>query len=210
MGTFTAKVISEEISFKHNGDELTASTDRGEKKKHPICMNSLSSERASLEGECKGRMSTRLASYDEVMHLVFFFFKHSPITSREPSPLSWRLEKLMCFLMTSCPAADTGAHAHECHGHCSVPRSLCACCNQQAGTSPGEEGEFGQITHQRERQIHFDIRFPGIPLLVKWHGVLSPNEDKRGWWSARWKCSKYRLENGGLLHQFGIAFCIIS
>lgn len=78
MGTFTAKVISEEISFKHNGDELTASTDRGEKKKHPICMNSLSSERASLGVECKGRMSTRLASYDEVMHLVFFFFKIQP------------------------------------------------------------------------------------------------------------------------------------
>lgn len=45
MGTFMAKVISEEISFKHNGDERTVSTDRGEKKKHPVCMNSLSSER---------------------------------------------------------------------------------------------------------------------------------------------------------------------
>lgn len=103
-----------------------------------------------------------------------------------------------------------GAHAHECHGHCSVPCSLCACCDQQAGTSPGEEGEFGQITHQRERQIHFDIRLPGIPLLVKWHGTLYSNEDKRGWRSTCWKYSEYRLENGGLLHHFGIAFCIIS
>lgn len=75
MGTFMAKVITEEVPFKHDGNELATSADRRQGKRHPICINSLSSERiASPGGECRRRMSTCLASHDEVMHLCFFFF----------------------------------------------------------------------------------------------------------------------------------------
>lgn len=78
MGTFMAKVITEEVSFKHNGDEPAMRAERWEGKRHPICINSLSSERIASPGEeCKRRMSTCLASHDEVMH--FFFFKHGQL-----------------------------------------------------------------------------------------------------------------------------------
>lgn len=51
MGTFPAKVITEEFAFKHNGDEPSLSADRWESKRHTICINSLSFERIASLGE---------------------------------------------------------------------------------------------------------------------------------------------------------------
>lgn len=85
-----AKVITEEVPFKHDGDEPATSADRWQGKRHPICINSLSSERiASPGGECRRRMSTCLASHDEVMHLCFFFLNTA---SYKPRAISSVLE----------------------------------------------------------------------------------------------------------------------
>lgn len=56
MGSFPAKVITGEFSFKYDCNEPCLSAERWESKRYPICINNLSSKRIASLGEVEAGM----------------------------------------------------------------------------------------------------------------------------------------------------------
>lgn len=119
------------------------------------------------------------------------FLKHDPIISQEPSPLSWKLEKLMVFLMISSIVADTSAT-----GSLSVlavtaslllqaPNSWLCCC-QQATAALGEKGKSGKSsTKERDKSISTS-QSPKFPREL----ALPRNRERKDQQATHWKYGK--------------------